>query len=100
SPGNGVAEIDGPPVPDLLATWRASQHCAAPTTRVTGPVTRTDARCEAGRSVALITVAGAGHQWPGSTPARLARAIPGLDDPSPALDATATFWDFFAAHHR
>ena len=31
--GDGVAHIDGPPVPSLVARWRGIDHCAAPATR-------------------------------------------------------------------
>jgi polyhydroxybutyrate depolymerase len=92
-PGAGVAGIDGPPVPDLNAFWRNVDRCSAPTTTTSGPVTTSAAECPAGRAVALITIDGAGHQWPGSAPIRA-----GADPPSPALDATTMFWQFFAAH--
>jgi polyhydroxybutyrate depolymerase len=55
------------------------------------PVTTATSSCAGGRTVELITVAGAGHQWPGST------ARSGADTPSTALDATTTIWAFFDA---
>jgi polyhydroxybutyrate depolymerase len=40
----------------------------------------------------LVTIADAGHQWPGSVPREGA-----MDQPSDALDATAVIWEFFDA---
>ena len=95
-PGEGVARIDGPPVDDVVAAWRLVDGCAAPTPVVDGPVTTESATCPGGRAVELVTVAGAGHQWPGATP----RPLGGGDPPSQALDATPLIWEFFAAHPR
>jgi len=61
-------------------------------------VTTSTSTCPAGRAVQLITIAGAGHQWPGSSPRTVLERLVGLDPPSTALDATATLWRFFAAH--
>jgi polyhydroxybutyrate depolymerase len=63
-------------------------------------VTTSVAGCPAGRAVELITIAGAGHQWPGAAPSRLAQRLLQTDPPSTALDATAVIWRFFAAHAR
>jgi len=99
-PGTGVARIDGPPVPDVVARWRAVDRCAAPVTTTAGPVTTSAATCPDGRAVELITIAGAGHQWPGAVPRPLVQKALGLDPPSTALDATRTIWAFLAAHPR
>jgi polyhydroxybutyrate depolymerase len=96
--GHGVAEIDGPPVTDVIADWRTTDHCRAPTSTVSGVVTRSVATCPDGRAVELITIAGAGHQWPGSFPPGPLGRLMGIDTPSKALDATSTIWAFFAAH--
>jgi len=66
--GDGVAHIDGPSVPSLNARWRGIDHCAAPATKTAGAVTTSTAACPGGRTVELITIAGAGHQWPGAVP--------------------------------
>jgi polyhydroxybutyrate depolymerase len=63
-------------------------------------VTTSVAGCPAGRTVELITIKGAGHQWPGSVPNPVWQRILGLDPPSTALDATQVIWQFFAAHSR
>jgi polyhydroxybutyrate depolymerase len=96
--GAGVAHIDGPSAPALNAQWRAVDQCAAPTSTTDGPVTRLTAACPQDRTVELVTIAGAGHQWPGGAPRTAAEKLLGLDPPSTALNATDTFWSFFAAH--
>ena len=99
-PGDGVGHIDGPSVPALNATWRHIDHCAAPVTTTAKAVTTSIARCPAGHAAELITIAGAGHQWPGATPSWLAQKLLHLDPPSKALNATQVIWQFFAAHPR
>lgn len=95
TPGAGVAAIDGLPVEDVNALWRTADDCAEPDVTTKAPVTTSIAACPAGRTVELITIDGAGHQWPGSEKVR-----DGGDPPSTALDATTTIWEFFAAHPR
>jgi polyhydroxybutyrate depolymerase len=66
----------------------------------TASVTTSVATCPAGRSVELITIAGAGHQWPGSPSRPAIEKLLGLDPPSAELDATDAIWRFFAGHRR
>jgi polyhydroxybutyrate depolymerase len=61
-------------------------------------VTTSLATCPDGRAVELITIAGAGHQWPGSRPKPVIQRLLHLDAPSTALNATDVIWRFFAAH--
>ena len=98
--GTGYARIDGPPVPSVVAAWRKTDGCPAPATAVSGPVTTSTASCPDGRSVELITIAGAGHQWPGGMAKPVVQRILQLDPPSNALDATDTIWAFFATHPK
>jgi polyhydroxybutyrate depolymerase len=100
-PGGGFATVvNGPPVPTVVAMWRSVDRCATPTVTTAGVVTTSVATCPSGRSVELITIAGAGHQWPGGkAPGLVGRAI-GLDEPSTALAATPTIWAFFQAHPK
>jgi polyhydroxybutyrate depolymerase len=99
--GTGFASVvDGPAVPTVVATWRQVDGCADPVTTTAGAVTRSMASCPDGRTVGLITIAGAGHQWPGGKPPTVVGRAIGLDQPSTALDATDTFWAFFAAHPK
>ncbi len=97
-PGDGPGHVDGPSVPSLNATWRGVDSCAPPTTATQGVVTTSVAACPDGRSVELVTIAGAGHQWPGSPSRPVIQKVLGLDPPSTALDATPVIWQFFAAH--
>jgi polyhydroxybutyrate depolymerase len=99
-PGAGFAKIDGPSVPTVIADWRRVDRCGAASDRVSGLVTTSVATCPAGRAVELITIAGAGHQWPGSPQRPAIEKLLGLDPPSTALDATQVIWQFFAAHPR
>ncbi len=95
----GVSGVKWPSVEATLRTFRRADGCAEPVLRHMGAAMRSDAACAGGRSVALIAVTGAGHQWPGSVPPRPAlRRLFGLDPPSRALDATAVLWEFFARH--
>lgn len=97
--GRIPVKIDGPPVPEIIDTWRKTDDCAAPGAATTkDKVTTSVATCPDNRAVELITVAGAGHQWPGGKSAPVAEKALGLDAPSQALDATAVIWAFFAAH--
>lgn len=96
--GDGPGHIDGPAVPTVIADWRATDQCPAPSTAVAGAVTTSLAVCPSGRAVELITVAGAGHQWPGSAAKPVIQRLLGLDAPSKALSATDVIWRFFAAH--
>jgi polyhydroxybutyrate depolymerase len=73
--GDGVAHIDGPAVPAVSARWRRLDYCAAPVMKTTGVVTTSAAACPSGRAVELITIAGAGHQWPGAAPSWLAQNL-------------------------
>jgi len=98
--GDGIAHIDGPAVPALNAAWRRIDHCSPPAIGTADVVTTSVAHCPDGRAVELITIAGAGHQWPGATPSVLAQKLLHTDPPSTALDATQVIWQFFAAHPR
>jgi polyhydroxybutyrate depolymerase len=98
--GAGVAHIDGPSVPAVDARWRSIDHCGTPGLTSRAPVTTSIARCPDGRAVELVSIAGAGHQWPGSADHPARRRVLGTDAPSTALDATSTIWYFFAAHPK
>ena len=95
----GITKIDWPSVQSSLDSFRRSQDCKPGAPQVQATVTTATDRCAKGREVQLITIADAGHQWPGATANRtLARLLLDLDPPSTALHATATAWDFFASH--
>jgi polyhydroxybutyrate depolymerase len=94
-----VTQVQWLPIERTLNEFRDADHCAAPTSRKSGPVRTESSRCAEKREVVLIAIAGAGHQWPGGRPPRrfIARLLR-LDPPSTALDATSVLWDFFRAH--
>jgi len=95
---NGNPRVDGPSVEAVNATWRSIDGCGAPTSNTAGSVTTQTAGYPDGRTVELISVAGAGHQWPGGAPSPLLEQF-GIPAPSTALDATDTIWRFFAQTH-
>jgi len=93
----GVSGVSWLPAPVAVEGFAASAICETPHTEVRGEVTTRIASCLAGRTVGLISIANAGHQWPGArSPGILGRAL-GLDPPSDALDATEALWQFFRA---
>jgi polyhydroxybutyrate depolymerase len=96
---NGNPRVDGPSVESVNATWRSINACGPPTSTTAGDVTTETAGCADGRTVELISVAGAGHQWPGGEPSPLAE-LAGIPAPSTALNATDTIWQFFTQSHR
>lgn len=65
---SGIPRVDGPSAEAVNATWRAIDGCGSPTSTTAGDVTTQTAGCADGRTVELISVAGAGHQWPGGEP--------------------------------
>lgn len=96
--GSGSAHIDGPSVPSVVAGWEKVDGCGTPAVTTSGSVTTSVASCPEGRAVELITIAGAGHQWPGGVSKPVLQRLLQLDPPSTAIDATSTIWTFFAAH--
>jgi polyhydroxybutyrate depolymerase len=91
-PGDGIGDVDGMPVADALEVWRSAGDCGEPVVSEEPPVTTSTSDCADDRRVVLVTIADAGHQWPGSVPREDA-----ADAPSDALDATAVIWEFFDA---
>ncbi|MGM0386711.1 MAG: alpha/beta hydrolase family esterase [Actinomycetota bacterium] len=77
---------------DLAARNGCTEQTALPAEGVLGG-TRWS-RCDAGADVVLHTIADGGHTWPGGDP--LPAFIAGYT--SPAIDATATMWEFFEDH--
>lgn len=94
----GVSGVSWMPVIEAIDRFRAAAACGAPAVEIRGEVTSRMSTCAGGRSVGLVTVANAGHQWPGSGDNGIVGRAMGLDPPSAALDATAVLWDFFRAH--
>jgi polyhydroxybutyrate depolymerase len=97
---NGNPRVDGPSVPSVNATWRSIDACGPPSTNTVGDVTTETAACANGRTVELISVAGAGHQWPGGVAKPVVEKLAGIPPPSTALNATDTIWQFFSQSRR
>jgi polyhydroxybutyrate depolymerase len=96
--GKRGRDIKWLPVQASLDVFRDADLCAAPTLAQSGEVVTSTAPCEKGREVVLITVANAGHQWPGSNAEKGAVAKLLLDPPSQAFNASERLWQFFARH--
>src|SRR5439155_12228136 len=64
----GVAKDARPSVPSVIAYWRRIDGCGQAQVSQQGPVHTEAADGARGTNVTLITVDGAGHQWPGSQP--------------------------------
>jgi polyhydroxybutyrate depolymerase len=97
--GPHPADTTGPPIPQLIARWRSIDQCSSPASSTSGAVTISTATCPDNRAVELVTIAGAGHQWPGQPGPKGPEAFQ-LDPPFPGLNATATIWAFFQAHPK
>lgn len=98
--GVGFDKSNRPSVPATIARWREIDRCGTPSIKDAAGVHDETSQCADGRVVELITVDGAGHQWPGSaTPPPAAVALLHLDQPSDAFNATEVLWEFFSSHH-
>ena len=95
----GVTNGEWASVPQTLDAFRTANSCQPPVAQKDGLVHTDISNCEQGREVLLITVEGAGHQWPGSKIKKgiVQRLLSG-DPSSTALDATTALWDFFKKH--
>ncbi|MGC4192794.1 MAG: PHB depolymerase family esterase [Thermomicrobiales bacterium] len=100
SRGEGFAQVDGPAVPQVISFWQQVDDCMTPTETIDGDVTTSIATCADGRTVELISIAGAGHQWPRTSVAPSFKTRRGADAPFQGFDATTTIWDFFVAHPK
>lgn len=92
-----VMKVNYPSVPSVIARWRMIDQCGPETSTTKGPMVTSTAMGADGTAVTLITIAQAGHQWPGGQPpAPGAKRL--VDKPSTALNATDTLWQFFQRH--
>jgi polyhydroxybutyrate depolymerase len=96
----GFAKDYRPPVPDAIARWRAIDECPAPVTTTDGVVsTSTSDPCADGTAVTLVTIANAGHTWPGGREETALGTVL-VDPPNNEIDATAVISAFFRAHAK
>ncbi len=87
-----------PSIPDNAAAWAQHDKCGPHPTdhQIATDVTLRTYPCPANTAVALYTVIGGGHTWPG-TPSEL--YPPALVGPSTnSINATAIMWAFFQSH--
>jgi len=95
----GVAKVNWLPVLHTLNDFQQALGCQSAVTDQNGVVSTSRSACASGHDVDLITIADAGHQWPGAQPhSGLANIFMMQDPPSKAIDATATLWAFFESH--
>jgi polyhydroxybutyrate depolymerase len=95
----GVSGVSWVPVQQTIDLFRSADSCSAPNVQQRGQgVTVYDSACAGGRDVTLITIAGAGHQWPGGPHIAMGMVMIGFDQNSTALNATQTLWNFFSTH--
>lgn len=90
------------PVPQALSVWQSANDCNNDdASRTFGVVTTERWSCANGNDVELITIANAGHEWPGGKKGargallgRLFHIAP-ADPVSDAINATDAIWRFF-----
>jgi polyhydroxybutyrate depolymerase len=92
-----VSQRPFPSTPKWAANWARRNRCGANPVEsvVTADVTRrTYTNCADNAAVALYTIRGGGHTWPGGTP--LPKWFVGRTTRS--IDATGLMWAFFGEH--
>jgi polyhydroxybutyrate depolymerase len=94
-----IAPRPFPSVSTWVASWAARNRCEpeAVDSAVAPDVTLVEyAGCAHDATVALYTIQGGGHQWPGG------KRLPGwlVGSWSGSVDATARMWEFFREHPR
>jgi polyhydroxybutyrate depolymerase len=87
-------------VPVAAQRWAAHNRCASAPSRAEpdpGVALTRYGSCESAADVALYSITGEGHEWPGGPPLprRITRA---LGPQTTAISANATMWSFFTAH--
>lgn len=93
----GISKVDWLPVQRTVNIFRNANQCRTPSVQQEGPVKTEASQCAGGREVTLVTIQGAGHQWPGSRRHNtLVGMLLPLDEPSDALNATDRLWQFFS----
>lgn len=86
-------------VQESIGLFRVGNSCQERSIQKEGLVQTEVSNCLQGREVVLITIDGAGHQWPGGKQKTgIVRRILGADPPSAAIDATSALWNFFNKH--
>ncbi len=96
--GPGAAQLKGPSVPALTATWAKRNGCAAKPSAhtVTSDVTLISYACPSGDNVELYRVTGGGHAWPGSVFSKSITSA--IGKVTFTISANKIIWNFFKAH--
>jgi polyhydroxybutyrate depolymerase len=99
--GTGASALEervDKPVSYATRLWQTSNGCTrASSPKRKGDITRqTWSGCRDGADVALVTIHGGGHAWPGGATPRRRMA----DAPTQEISASEEMWQFFAAHPR
>ncbi|HLI95639.1 MAG TPA: PHB depolymerase family esterase [Candidatus Baltobacteraceae bacterium] len=106
-PFNGGVGVNHPQpqpfrsVAATLAVWQKANACGEPFVSRNGVTNVERWTCSRGGHVELVSIANAGHEWPGSRKGPRGALLGALlhiapaDPVSDALDATQALWDFF-----
>ncbi|MBK8470263.1 MAG: hypothetical protein IPL45_10900 [Actinomycetales bacterium] len=89
-PGEGIAQINGPAIPDLHRLWRTIGRCGGDVIRSDREVTTMTADCPESRTVELVSIDGGGHEWPGVGRRGPLDAFPDPRTPGPSASGPAT----------
>lgn len=104
--GIGVNKPQPEPFPSVaqtLGVWQNADECAAPLQTTRGVIATESWTCANGARMKLVTIANAGHEWPGSRRGPRAALLAALlhlapaDPVSDAIDGTQALWDFFSS---
>jgi polyhydroxybutyrate depolymerase len=90
-------DVPFPSIADWTGNWAARNRCGGEPvrSRISPHVRRTAyTDCAGDAAVALYTIEGGGHQWPGGRTIGKRMLGPNTDE----IDATAVMWDFFRRH--
>jgi len=84
---------------DAFSFWKERDGCGGdPVASRNGDVLLTSqSGCSDGSAVALYTLVGEGHEWPGG---REGAYFGSVDTPTQAISATDVMWDFFKNHPK
>ncbi|MFZ1489592.1 MAG: PHB depolymerase family esterase [Ilumatobacteraceae bacterium] len=92
-----IAGVDFPVPTEGFETFAAAIGCPAPEVTEQGDViTALSEGCASGSAAEFVTIEGANHAWPGSTPQAPSRA----GEPYAAYDATSELVAFLLSHPR
>jgi polyhydroxybutyrate depolymerase len=93
-----VPGAPGPSVPSIVAKWADRNRCVGDPTdeTITDDVTLARYTCPNGGDVALYTIEGGGHTWPGSEFTVAAEGV--LGKTTMSIDANELTWEFFENH--